>query len=284
MISNLAVFGSPFIVFILLVIFIVPLITKAFYGYQFDYLGTLLTTGKFASTGKSFFASPSGSFGWESLWGNLTTLLGLSLMPWQISHFTSHPGSGVYTGLAMTWPLLATLAIIFGGIIVLAFRLGGQKGIYLRRLLVGAGLFILFISILHGRHVPRITGYYYGGPWAIFVASFVGICFAAMKRLGHGATLLAIGMVAWICAIQIYNFIPINRSYISVYNALGYDNHQSEFHIEKEMPLTKKEVETIWSFWKKGKLQDYLDKNKISPGSLFLVYELRWLDLHPRSR
>ena len=48
--------------------------------------------------------------------------------------------------------------------------------------------------------------------------------------------------------------------------------------MEVGRPLTVTEVNGIWAAWKQGQMQPYVRRNKLSPASSYLVFELREID------
>jgi hypothetical protein len=138
---------------------------------------------------------------------NAGTLLGASLVPRQLSEFVSRPGSGgVLSGQTHSvWQALILIAAI-GGAIHLAARSNGAPGRWFRRLAAATAAFIVFQSLLSGRHVPYITGYYYGSAFAVLFALLVGLALTMLARHGGWAHLAAIGVAMAIGFVQIDNF------------------------------------------------------------------------------
>ena len=273
-------FATPVIAFLVLVVFVTPAVTRRFFGYDFDYFSTLLGYGAGAAGARSIYEGPYGRFSAGSLLDNTGTLLGASLVPRQLSQFVSRPGSGgVLSGQTHNvWQALILLAAI-GGAIYLAARSGGAPARWFRRLAVATAAFVVFQSLLSGRHVPYITGYYYGSAFAVFFALLVGLVLAMLAHLGGRARLAAVGVAIAVVVVQIDNFHALNQSYLFIHNErMTRASHEATIPIAAGTPVTARELRAIWKAWRRGNLAAYLEHRPVSSGAVFLVVELRWLD------
>jgi hypothetical protein len=267
------------------VVLVVPLITQHFFNYRFNYLETLLGFGQGAAGAKSVLEGPYGGFSAHSLASNFATLFGVSLVPWQVSPLIAQSKVGVVlSGQEIGFAELAILLPAFAGMVYLAWH---AKWEYRRRfqlLLLATVLFVVFQSLLNGRHIPYITGYYYGGTFAVFFSMLAGFCVVAMR--GARVPAFAITAVAaLVMLIQIDNFYQINRSYAYIHNErMARPAFAKTIPLAPEgTPTTAAELDAIWRAWRAGGLAKYLASKPVSAGAIFMVVELRWLD-HLNSR
>jgi hypothetical protein len=275
-----AVYSIPIVAFLLLVLLVVPQITRYFFGYQFHYLQTLLGFGEGAAGAKSVLEGPYGGFSLHSLTSNVATLFGVSVVPWQLNPLIAQPGSGgVLSGQKLGLTQAAILLPIFTGIFYLAFHLAGQLKRRFRLLSAATVFYVVFQSMLNGRHVPYITGYYYGSAFSVFFALLAGCCFGALRR-SRLPRLVAVAAAAVIITIQIDNFYPLNASYIYIHNErMARSTHAKSLPLAPEgKPTTAGELAAIHRAWRDGELASYLAASPVSAGAIFLVVELRWLD------
>ena len=281
MVRATAFFFVPVLAFLIFALVVTPVITRHFYGYSFDYLSTTLGYGAGASGAKSLIEGPYGGFSSATLVANFFTLVGLSLVPWQISPLISNPGAGgVLTSQAITWQELAIVLPVLIAVGWLAVRAEGQRGRYFRRTIVAAVLFVLFQSLLNGRHVPYVSGYYYGSAFSVFIALLAAFTLAELMRFGTSLRFASVALAVAVVLVQIDNFYPLNRSWLFIHNErMARSTHQKEMPLVAEpRPVTAAELSAIWRAWKAGTLDSYLRAHPISAGAIFLVAELRWLD------
>jgi hypothetical protein len=270
----------PFCAFLMFALIVVPIITRRYYGFTFDYLSTLIGFGGGAAGAKSLFEGPYGGFSLGTLFTNFVTLFGLSLVPWPLSNLVGNPGTGgVLSSEAIRWPSLTILAFLLTAICWLAARTTGQRGRYFRRLLVVAILSVLFESLLNARHVPYISGYYYGSAFSAFLSLLLAFSLAEVNRLHRrlaASALIALGVVV----IQIVNFYPLNDSWIYLHNeVMDRPRHMKTINLSAdERRVTAAELSSIWRAWRLGHLNEYVEAHPISTGAIFMVVELRWLD------
>lgn len=275
-----AAYAIPVAAFLLFVLVVTPAITQHFFGYTFRYFETLIGFGQGTAGAKSILEGPYGGFSVRTLISNFLTLFGASLVPWQISPLVALPGSGgVLSGQKFGLLQLGLLIPVFGGIGFLAWRAKGDFGRRFRSLILATLLFVLFQSMLSGRHVPYITGYYYGAAFSIFFAMLAGFSFAALVRIGV-PRLVMIGASALIVLIQANNFHKLNKSYLHVHNErMARPSHSANIPLSAEPKATRSaELFAIWQAWRQGQLDRYLAASPASAGAIFLVVELRWLD------
>lgn len=270
----------PPAVFLLVVVVIVPVITQKAFGFKFNYLESVFVNREAAQFGKTFFSGPDYGFGLQSLGSNAISLFGSALVPWKLAPLLKHPsgGGGVITSMtANAITVTATAAFILGSL-YLGFRSRTDAAIFVRRAILTAVLFVLFMSLLQGRHVPFIIGYVYGCAFPVFLAIAAGLAVAAApsRPLRVGLVLLAL----FIACVQLVNFHAINRSWVQLHNeGLTKPAHQKDLPIAQDgRVMTRREVNAIWTAWKDGDLENYLRANSISSGAVFLIFELRYLD------
>lgn len=277
----------PALAFLGIVVFIVPPLTEQLFGYTFDYLGDiLLIHGNTRSAPSLEVAVQSGVESYV-LVGNVTTLFGLSLAPWMISPLTYTIG-GVYpAGQVTNLPKIAILLLFFTAAVYLAIRCRGSVAVHLRGLLVSLPLFILFLSLLMARHIPVVTGYYYGAIFASIFAILVGLMLAGVAQLHPRLTPLAALLVLAMVGTQLVNFHAINDGW-----RVLHDEGLTRQRLEKARtardrriplaaearPLTREELQAIWSAWKAGRLDRYMRDNPVSASAVYEVIELQELD------
>jgi hypothetical protein len=268
----------PPLLFLYLVVIGAPLLTQKLFGYRFDYIGSVFVNRDAAQLGKTFFSDGAYGFGWESLCANFFSLFGSALVPWQAGSLLRHPsGHGIITGLSTVAPLVgATLAALLG-CAFLGLRGRKPAALYLKRTLVAALLFVLFVSALSGRHLPFITGYFYGCGFALFPALMAGFAYGAAASAAARRFVALVALLA--AGAQFVNFHAINDSWITVHNeAWVRPSYEKSLPIApEERTATREELNAIWSAWKANRLDEYLAHNPISPGAVFLMFELSYL-------
>ena len=274
---------APFYAFLVFVLIVTPAITWNVFGLDFTYFSTLLgSASNLPMPARSLFASLNGEgFSLESLATNFLTLFGLSFVPWQLSPLYVAPGTGgVLSSQTANWAQLAILLPLLAGIAILAFVAKGAAGRYFRRFLAATLLCVLFQSLVNGRNVAHISGYYYGAPLSAFSALLIGFSFAALARLRPWTRWLSIALALAIVAIQIDNFYPLNASL--KFTHLEVITRQVTYPAKWVAPdaraVTPSELEGLREAWLQGELESYVTAHPVSTGAVFLVEELRWLD------
>lgn len=269
----------PPLLFLFLVVLIVPPVTQKLFGYRFDLIGSVLVNREAAESGKTFFSGKDYGFGWESLVSNFASLIGTALVPWRIAPLAAHPaGGGVVTGMQLSAGLVGISVLFLTVALLLGLKGRRPAAPYLLRTSGCALLFILFMSVLSGRHVPFITGYVYGCGLAVFLAMIVGLGFAAVASARARAAVVVCAV--YMGVIQLINFDAINKDWIVVHNEkLTRPSYEKTLPIAQDgRATTRQEINAIWEAWRRGELETYLSRNVISSGSVFLIFELRHLD------
>jgi hypothetical protein len=277
--------STPVLAFICIVVFVAPPVIMYLFGFQFDYLGDTLLIGGHTRTGTSLIdgrvpLTPG------ILIENFTTLFGLSLTPWFISSLIISP-YGPFPGSQVTnLPKILILLFFFGAAMIVAFRTHGVFAVQVRGLLVSMLLFILFLSFLSIRHIPIVTGYYYGAAFASLFAILVGMLVKGLSLVAPSGRVVAVLAAAAIVGVQIVNFGPINDGWIVTHDERLTRAMMQKLRpgLQKRMPLrppqdlTADEVRAIWTAWKKDRLDDYLRDDFVSTAAVYEVFELRELD------
>ena len=113
----------------------------------------------------------------------MTTLFGLSLVPWLVSPFIITVNGTWPSGQETNLPKIVLLALFFAAAVFVAVKSTGPCGAYLRGLLVALPIFFLFLSLLMVRHIPVVAGYYYGAIFASIFALLVGLLVAGASQV-----------------------------------------------------------------------------------------------------
>ncbi|MGE3913922.1 MAG: hypothetical protein AB7K36_31550, partial [Chloroflexota bacterium] len=266
-IKNGLFFSIPVLAFLVVVVVIAPPVIQYFFGFTFDYLGdTLLVHGN-TRTAPSLEVAVTAGLNPEVLLGNFTTLFGLSLAPWFTSPLVMSPHGNFPATQVTNLPKIITFVVFFGAAVYVAIKARGPLAVHLRGLLVALPLFIVFLSLLMIRHIPIVTGYYYGAIFASLFALLVGLLLAGVSQvMPFGRTIAALA-VAVIVGIQIANFGPINDGWRTVHDetltrntmAKARTNRDRRIPIIKEQrELSPGEVRAIWDAWQKDRLDRYL--------------------------
>lgn len=270
----------PLLIFIVFTIWVIPEIAYKLYGYRFDFLSSVLVNDEARASGKSFFAGKTYGFGWDSLLANFDSLIGLSLLPINLVGSYQHPsGSGVITGIKPN----IIISLIIATTLIIAYRsssVGKNQNSKFTRDAIYCGIFfVLFISILSGRHVPYISGYIYGSPIGIITSIVVGGWMSHIKN--ERSKLCACFFVIYMALIQLYNFNIINQSWIKFHNQTWISrDHGDALSLSRDRYKTNRvELNEIWNAWRLNDLNQYLDSHHISSAAAFIVYELRQFDL-----
>lgn len=278
---NLGIFSTPIVLFLGFVLVVAPLITMHFFNYKFQYVDSILNIGQLR--GKSLLEGPYGSFGLGVVYGNVMSLFGTSIVPYQISPMVPFELSSNFVRQANNMPKIVIM-LVFGCVLgVVAWNSPREGSARVRRILLATGLFIVFHSLVSIRHIPVTNGYYYGAAFAVFFALISGVGWAEISKRGEVAKILCSVAILLVCLVQIGNFSTINRSWSGFHNKWAADayvrRHQSSnVRIAQDGPLSRKEVRTIWHAWKAGGLASYLKEHSVSSSALYLLVELEHID------
>jgi hypothetical protein len=285
--KNAAFFAGPVVVFLVIVVVIAPPLTQMLWGYSLDYLGdTLLIHGN-TRTAASLDAAVESGLDPSVIWGNISTLFGLSLAPWFTTPLVYTLNDQFPSGQVTNLPKLVTLVAFFGAAIFLAVKSKGPFAVHLRGLLVSLPLFFLFLSLLMVRHIPIVTGYYYGAIFASLFALLVAMMVTAVSRIAPWSRPVAALAVLAIVGIQVTNYTQLNTGWRIVHNEQLTRDRMAKAPLarDKRIPiapeareLSRGEVQAIWAAWKADRLDRYLRENPASTGAVYEVVELQELD------
>jgi hypothetical protein len=276
----------PSVAFLVFVVGIVPPLTQALFGYRFDYLGDTLVIGNTRSA-PSLGAAVMNGLAPSALVGNVTTLFGVSLVPWLISPFILTVYGTFPQDQVTNAPKVVILALFFGAVLLVAVRARGPVAAYLRGLLASLPLFFLFLSLLMARHLPVVTGYYYGAIFAAIFAVLVGLLVTGASQLAPWGRAVAALVVVAVVGVQIVNYGALNDGW-----RLAHDEGltrarlaNAQFARDKRIPilpehrdLTPGEVRAIWMAWKDDRLDRYLRDNRVSSSAVYEVVELQEIE------
>jgi hypothetical protein len=286
-VKNALFFSIPILAFLVMVLVIMPPLTNYLFGFRFDYLGDTLLAGGHTRTAPSLGAAVSNGLDPEVLLGNLTTLFGLSLAPWLTSPLILTMNGTWPSGQVTNLPKLATLLLFFGVAIFVAMKSTGPFAVHLRGLLVALPIFIVFLSLLMVRHIPVVTGYYYGAIFASLFALLIGLLMTGVSRVVPSARPVAALAVLAIVGVQIVNYRALNDGWrITHDEGLTRDRMaKAQTARDRRIPLaagqrdlTPGEVQAIWTAWKQNRLDRYLRDNGVSAAAVYEVVELQEID------
>lgn len=280
-------FAIPVLAFLVWVLVVMPPLTSYLWGFTFDYLGDTLLAGGHTRTAPSLGAAVQSGIASDVLLGNLTTLFGLSLVPWQLSPFILTVNGTWPSGQETNLPKIVILLLFFGVAAVVAVKSKGPLAVHLRGLLVALPIFILFLSLLMVRHIPVVTSYYYGAIFASLFALLIGLLAAGVSQVWPRARIVAALAVVGIVGVQIVNYGPLNHGWRITHDegltrdrmAKAQANRDRRIPLQVEpRDLTPGEVEAIWTAWKQDRLERYLRDNRVSAAAVYEVVELQELD------
>ena len=286
-VKNGLFFAIPVIAFLVWVLFVMPPLTQFLFGFRFDYLGDTLLTGGHNRTAPSLGIAVSNGLDPSVLLGNLTTLFGVSLAPWFLSPFILTVNGTWPESQVTNLPKIVTLVLFFGLAIYVAWRSTGPLAVHLRGLLVALPVFILFLSLLMVRHIPVVTGYYYGAIFASIFALLVGLLLSGVSQIWPVARPAAALLVLAIVGVQTVNYRALNDGWIVTHNeGLTRDRMaKAQTNRDRRIPLvsdrrdlTRDEVQAIWTAWKEDRLERYLRDNRVSSAAVYEVVELQEID------
>jgi hypothetical protein len=285
--KNSVFLALPVVVFLVVVVIIAPPLTQALWGYSLDYLGdTLLIHGN-TRTATSLDAAVVSGLDPTIIFGNITTLFGLSLAPWFTSPLIYTLNDLFPSGQVTNLPKIVTLVAFFGLAIFLAIKSRGPFAVHLRGLLVSLPLFFVFLSLLMVRHIPIVTGYYYGAIFASIFAILVAMMLTAASRVAPWSRPLAALAVLAIVGIQLTNYAQLNEGWRIIHNEQLTRDRMAKAPLarDRRIPiapeqreLTRDEVAAIWRAWKQDRLDRYLRESPASAGAVYEVVELQEID------
>lgn len=281
-VKNGLFFALPGLAFLVVVLLIAPPLLRYLYDFHFDYLAETLGIGV---TGSSLAVARE-PLTLALVTENFTNLVGLSLAPYHLSPLIMSP-FGDFPGSQVTNLPKALLLVGFFGVGAWAgWRARATFGWQILGLMAALVVFTLFLSLVMIRHIPIITGYYYGAGFSSLFALLVGLIVAGVSLTMPAARPLAALMALAIVGVQIVNYAPINDGWISTHNEVVTrwwmerlrSGLQRRIPLSEPAPLTRPELQGIWAAWERDRLDAYLREHKVSGAALYEVFELRELD------
>lgn len=277
--GNMLLFILPALIFLVVVIIFVPIITERVFGYRFDYIGSLFAKGDAAAGAKSFYQGPYGVFGWKNIAVNFSTLFGINLFPWQIVPLIKDPAvGGVISDQSngvVKWLLVVPLAFM-----VIRSIKKARSNDFIPLAIKSTCLciaYIVFSSLLAGRHVPFITGYYYASAWPVLFTILITSIILVYKNTDLLSNKKILTGVLAISIIQVNNFYAINDSWISLHNnRMVYPNYKNKYNLTTE-PASIERLNLILSAWREDRLDNFLRTSNIASGEVYLVCDLNWI-------
>lgn len=286
-VKNGLFYAIPVLAFLVMVLVVMPPLTTYLFGFRFDYLGDTLLAGGHTRTAPSLQVAVVSGLAPEVLLGNLTTLFGLSLVPWFVSPFILTVNGTWPSGQETNLPKTVVLLLFFAVAVVVAVKSRGPFAMHLRGLLVALPIFVVFLSLLMVRHIPVVTGYYYGAIFASLFALLTGLLLTGVSRVWPRSRIVAALAVLAIVGVQIANYGPLNDGWRVTHDeGLTRDRMaKAQAARDRRIPLqaglhdlTPGEVQAIWLAWKQDRLDRYLRDNRVSAAAVYAVVELQELD------
>jgi hypothetical protein len=275
--TSIALFILPAAAFLIFVVVVLPSFYEQQFGRRFDYLGNAFAIGESSVGAKSMLDGPHGVFGTEIVWTNFKNLLGVALVPIQISPLNSQGAADLTLTQSSNIAQFLALGLFFGAMAACA-AVSNKQAVWLRRALLVTAVFVVLMTLLSIRHYPVLIGYYYGAGISMFMALLVGLAIAAVGHKRAALRFLAILAAAPIVFFQINNFMFVNERWrFHHYETIARPMYAREFRLLRD-EVTGSELSAIRSAWKAGALESYLGENGISVGAIHLVYELRTID------
>jgi len=272
---NILVYILPVPCFLFFVLVVVPHITRTFYGYDFDFISTVLGTHDPRMHEADY--GLVGRFTIATLYSNFLAQVGTVVVPWWLASDLAVGARGVVKEL---W-----LAMLVAGAVVLPMltRYAGARLAYRSLLLLG--LNVLFSALLNGRHGVVVDGYYYGSAIAVFTSLSLALACHAACLHRPNVRRSAIVLAALPIFVQIGNAVKFERDNQRLYDGLVlefYAKSPSDIRplfaaLDPHRGVSTEELDWIWRLWKEGKW-DELRTADISPGAVYLVAELRRMD------
>jgi hypothetical protein len=270
--ASICVFLSPAVLFLALVVWAVPAVTRQYLGYRFDFVGSALTYHD--------VAGPAPAPLLRLMLDNFLSLFGTALLPDALSKLTPHPSSTASNLLTQenNGIKVVVFALLFPYLLFRALRDGNHPN-FLLRTCIAALAFLVAHSALNARHLPVTNGYYYGAPFGAILALLCALFHGQFARSSGGFARVAAELaVGWVLLVQISNFDRINRSWRDAHNEFSRQAALQQLPgwglAFDDRKLTAGELHVIWSAWRGGELRQYLRHNRLSPGAAYLVAEL----------
>ena len=282
-----AFFALPMAAFLVVVLVVAPPIIERRFKTRFDFLGDSLRSAGGEQAGGSLLdgkvpLTPS------IVLENFTNLFGLSLSPWFVSPLVQSPHGDFPGSQTSNLPQVALLLDFFGACAFVILRTRTMLRWRLLGLLLTLPFFFFFLSLIMVRHIPIVTGYYYGAGFASLFALLVGMLVAGLSLAAPALRPLAALVALGIVVVQIVNFIPINAGWV-----VTHDGQVTTAMLSRQPPevqaatpirepgvLTATELRAIWDAWHDGQLDAYLSREGVSGAAAYEVFELRALDSH----
>lgn len=310
--KNLAWLLYPIGAFLLIMLIVIPLISRHVFGLRFDYVGGSLSSG-FQFLLIKLFGNGYTTVNWDVVFGpifNLINFFAISLLPFSLTELA--PQFPIHLGIQkLGWfHVLAFSALTILFILTVRSELGDKyKTAFYRLLLplISTAVLMLLISALAIANGPRNpNGFYYGAPVAIPFSIFV----AYLVRYSNGALkIVTLAACFWIGAVQYRNFIELNSTWASTFDIFnsrslskflpfrppehdvkdrGYeqDFKESSFGTlpgpNARFPTwdvkTYDEMREILQAASNGRLDEYLDRRALAPRLFYLIPEQCALD------
>ena len=273
---NLFIYLLPALFFLAFVVFVVPIITEAAYGYKFDFIATALGTHP-PEIDKANYGL-TGRFTLGTLYSNFLALTGPSFIPWWLDAHLNVGGRGIIKELY--------LVLLVAAAVLIPLREKNSRRRMTYGSLILTGLFIVFSAMLNGRHSVVVNGFYYASAIAVFMSLSLALLCDAARQYGRTARTAAICLAALPIVIQVDNSVQFGREDQSMYDTFTADWYRKDSMddvrrhfgaIDANSGVSKRELDWIWSLWKQGRLSQ-LRAATISPGAVYLVAELRRID------
>ena len=273
--GNVIVYLLPVPCFLFFVLVVVPHITRPFYGYDFDFISTVLGTHDPRMSEADY--GLVGRFNLGTLNANFLALVGTAVVPWWLDSGLAVGARGVVKEL---W-----LVVLVAGAFVLPMltRYAGARLAYRSLLLLG--LYVLFSALLNGRHAVVVDGYYYGSAIAVFTSLPLALACHAGCLYRPTARRSAIVFAALPIFVQIGNAVKFERDNQRLYDTLALEYYAKSpadirplfAALDPHRGVSTEELDWIWRLWKEGKWGE-LRTADISPGAVYLIAELRRMD------
>lgn len=271
-IKNLSVLALPIVAFLVLVLGIVPQLSRKMFGLPFKYHTAL--GGRVhqiaALDGGDWLAQVASA---PVL--NLVNLLGISMVPYDLvgisELFPQHFGVQVL-GLAGVIAIAAFVFVLAASAREARRELPDAMSRHLLPVVACYFLLIGFISVLALSHEPRIiNGFYYGAPIAVVFAILMGY---TVRYANRSVRVLAIILASWITLVQFLNFDRLNAIW-----STGSDSYIAQFYgpyLPFRAPADGWSMHDIRGFAsaaREGRVDAYLDTRALPPRLFYMMAE-----------